>query len=327
MTTVAVVQARMGSTRLPGKVLMELGGRPMLALMLERLGPLVGRGLDQVVVATSTLNTDDPIADVAAGLGTPVVRGSEADVLSRFLSALDQHPADTVVRLTADCPLIDPALVADALDLHAASGATYTSNTLVRTFPDGLDVEVVSGSALRQAGHEAVDPAEREHVTPFVYRRPARFELRALRIADHLGDERWTIDTADDLADLRAVVDDLASPVEASWRQILAVAGRRRGPSATQLWVRPFEPTDEDALDQAGRRPPADLAARADDPAQRSWTAEMGGDPVGWLTVAVDDGVGRLRSSLPPGLGPEARRLLDRQLAADRQVVSLFEDA
>src|SRR5204862_6675946 len=132
-------------------------------------------------------------------VGVPVVRGEEADVLSRFALALDTHPADTIVRLTADCPLADPAIVADALALHDRAGAAYTSNSLVRTFPDGLDVEVIAATALRDAHAEAADPLEREHVTPFVYRRPERYRLRALRTPELLGDERWTVDTAADL--------------------------------------------------------------------------------------------------------------------------------
>ena len=215
----------------------------------------------------------------------------------------------------------------DALDLHAASGAAYTSNTLVRTFPDGLDVEVVAGAALRQAGDRGGRPgrARARHPVRVPPARP-RFGLRALRTADHLGDERWTIDTAEDLADLRGVVDGLASPVVASWRQILAVAGARRGPSATELWLRPLERSDEDALDHAGHRPPAELAARADDP-RAAQLDRRGGRRPGRV---ADRRRGR-RGGTSPLLGaprprPRARRLLDRQLAADRQVVSLVED-
>ena len=120
MTTLAVVQARMGSTRLPGKVLADLGGRPLLRFLLDRLSDL---DVDHLVVATSDLPGDDAVADVAAAAGVEVVRGSERDVLARFVAALDEHPADTVVRLTADCPLVDPAIVRAALDLHRTSGA------------------------------------------------------------------------------------------------------------------------------------------------------------------------------------------------------------
>lgn len=226
-TTLAVVQARMGSTRLPGKVLADLGGRPVLQLMLERLARA---HVDHLVVATSDLPGDDPVADLAGRLGVDVVRGPEADVLARFLVALDRFPADDVVRLTADCPLADPLIVDSAIGLHRRTGGDYTSNTLERTFPDGLDVEVVRSEALRQAGAEAVDPAEREHVTPFVYRRPSRFALASLEADERLGHERWTLDTPDDLARLREIVARLDDPVCAGWHDVLVVAGVVAGP-------------------------------------------------------------------------------------------------
>lgn len=225
--TTAVVQARMGSSRLPGKVLADLGGRPVLQLMLERLRPA---DVDRVVVATSDRGIDDPVAELATQLGIDVVRGPEADVLARFAIALDRFPADDVVRLTADCPLTDPALVDAALDLHRSTGADYTSNSLERTYPDGLDVEVVRTSALRAAVAEANEPEEREHVMPFVYHRPDRFRLASLETAEWLGHERWTLDTADDLDRLRSIVDGLPDPVAAAWHEVLAVAGVIAGP-------------------------------------------------------------------------------------------------
>ena len=237
MTTLAVVQARAGSTRLPGKVLLPVGGRPMLAFMLERLA---GTHVDQLVVATSTDVRDDAVADAASAAGVAVVRGSESDVLARFVAALDAYPADVVVRLTADCPLIDPALVDEVVTARAASGADYASNTLVRTYPDGLDVEVLTAAALRTAAAEATDPAEREHVTPFVYRRPDRFHLLAVVGPESLGHERWTVDTAEDIERVRAIVAHLDDPIGAGWRAILAVAGRH-APSADHE-LRPLRP-------------------------------------------------------------------------------------
>ena len=213
----------MGSTRLPGKVLADLGGRPALGFMLERLTRLE---VDNLVVATSDLPADDAVEDVAGAMGVAVVRGPEQDVLSRFALVLDAFPATDVVRLTGDCPLTDPAIVTTAIDIHRHASADYTSNTLVRTFPDGLDVEVVTAAALREASQEAVDPDEREHVTPFVYRRPERYRLASFESGEDLGAERWTLDTAADLERLRAIVDKLDDPVAAGWRDILAVAGR-----------------------------------------------------------------------------------------------------
>ena len=223
----AVIQARMGSSRLPGKVLADLGGRPVLQLMLERLARA---HVDQLVVATSDLPGDDPVAALAGRCGVAVVRGPEADVLARFALALDRYPADDVVRLTADCPLVDPVIVDSALGLHRRCRADYTSNSLERTFPDGLDVEVVRAEALRTAAAEATRPDDREHVTPFLHHHPDRFTLASLETAEQLGHERWTLDTPADLERLRTIVDRLVDPVAAGWHEVLAVAGVIDGP-------------------------------------------------------------------------------------------------
>ena len=225
--TLAVVQARMGSTRLPGKVLADLGGRPVLGLMIDRLARA---HVDRVVVATSDGPADDAIARLATSRGVAVVRGPESDVLERFLLALDHHPADDVVRLTADCPLIDPVIVDSAIGMHRRCGADYTSNSLERTFPDGLDVEVVRAAALRAAAAEATARDEREHVTPFLHRHPERFRLASLETDEWLGHERWTLDTPADLARLREIVAALRDPVRAGWHDVLAVAGVLDGP-------------------------------------------------------------------------------------------------
>lgn len=241
------MQARMGSSRLPGKVLMPIGGRPMLGLMLARLAAL---DVDHLVVATSDGAIDDDVAHVADAAGVDVVRGDERDVLSRFALALERHPAEVVVRLTADCPLSDPALVDAVLARHVAEGASYTSNSLVRTFPDGLDVEVVAADALLEAAALAVDPVEREHVTPYVYRRPDRFKLVAARGGRQLGHLRWTVDTSDDLDALRAVVDHLDDPQLASWEEILKVAPPTLPPVP---WVRPATGSDHFVVEEHRR--------------------------------------------------------------------------
>src|SRR4249919_2185599 len=134
MRTLVVIQARMGSTRLPGKVLADLGGRPLLGLQLDRLAALADA---RVMVATSSLNRDDPIVALAAERGVSTVRGPEDDVLRRFAMALGAQPADEVVRLTADCPLTDPRLVDAARALLRSTGADYAGNAPIRTFPDG----------------------------------------------------------------------------------------------------------------------------------------------------------------------------------------------
>lgn len=198
-----VVQARTGSSRLPGKVLMELGGVPMLAFQLRRLRPLGER----IVVATSDLPGDDAIVEVAEREGADVIRGSEGDVLGRFATVLAAHPnAGRVVRLTADCPLTDRRIVRAVLDLLDTSGVDYASNVHPRSFPKGLDVEACTAEALRTAATEAADPYDREHVTPFLYR-SGRFAVANLDSGRELGERWWTVDTAADLETVRAMVD------------------------------------------------------------------------------------------------------------------------
>lgn len=194
----AILQGRMSSSRLPGKVLMPLCGRPMVLRQIERLGR--ARRIDKLVLATSVEPSDDPLATALAAEGVAVHRGPLDNVLARFVGALDAYPADHVVRLTADCPLTDPEGVDATIALHLESGADYTSNTPdTFAFPKGLDVEVVAAPALRRAAAEASTPEEREHVTWGLYNGDHGYRTAWLRSthADD-GDIRWTVDTPDD---------------------------------------------------------------------------------------------------------------------------------
>jgi spore coat polysaccharide biosynthesis protein SpsF len=342
MSVLCVIQARTGSSRLPGKVLADLGGRPMLRYMLDRLSAL---GVDDLVVATTTLDRDTPVATVAREAGRPVVRGSEDDVLGRFIAALDEHPADTVIRLTADCPLVDPGLVADVLSLHQTRGADYTCNVLPRTFPKGLDVEVMSAPALEDAGAEARSPAEREHVTPFLYRHPERFKLANLRSGQDLGEERWTVDTADDLAFVRSVATAFGDRTDFGWREVLAAVGPTARPAPGRLHLRPAQATDADALLRWRNDPDAVrqsasgltveheehrqwLAERLEDPGTRIWIAEVDGTPVGMVRVDVTNAVGTVSIAVDQGtrgrgLGTAILRGLVERLEGDFQVETL----
>ncbi len=207
---VAIVQARMSSTRLPGKVLVKVQGKTLLAHHIERARQ--ASSLDAVVVATTTNPADDAIVALCGDLGFAVVRGSEGDVLSRYALAARQHRADFVVRLCADCPLIDPDIV-DAIVrafLDHGPGLAYASNRLVHTYPRGLDAEVCTAAALYEADCEATDAADREHVTPFIWRQPQRYRL--LNVPCHqtdVQDHRWTVDTAEDLELVRRIIDAL----------------------------------------------------------------------------------------------------------------------
>jgi spore coat polysaccharide biosynthesis protein SpsF len=196
---VALIQARMGSTRLPGKVLMDLAGQPMLARVVERARR--ASRVDEVVVATSTLPGDDAIEALCRARGWACFRGSEGDVLDRYYHAARAHEADVVVRVTADCPLLDPELVDDVVAaLLADPGHQYASNVHPRrTYPRGLDCEAMRAGALARAWREASAPVEREHVTPYLWHQPELFlPASAAGHEDH-SSERWTVDTPEDL--------------------------------------------------------------------------------------------------------------------------------
>lgn len=199
-----VLQARMSSTRLPGKVMADVAGEPMLGRQVERLRR--SRRLDRLVLATSDDPSDDVLATYGARLGLDVVRGPLADVLARFLLTLDEFPAaQALVRLTADCPLTDWRVLDATVDRHMEADADYTSNVATRTFPHGLDVEVARPQALRMAGAEATSAHDREHVMPFLYGRPERFRLAAITRTPSLAHLRWTVDLPEDLEFVRHV--------------------------------------------------------------------------------------------------------------------------
>lgn len=216
----AVIQARTGSTRLPGKVLRPLGGRPVLEWVVR--AARAASGVDNVVVATSDRPADDPVEDVARRLGTAVVRGSEDDVLDRFITAVDTHPCDAVVRLTADCPLLDPQLISLVAALWRADPTLdYVATTLVRTLPRGLDVELARVSALRVL-HADATGHDRTHVTSGLYADPARFALLGLVVSPDASDLRLTLDTTEDAAALELVVAEIDDRPPA-WRELVAL--------------------------------------------------------------------------------------------------------
>ncbi|MGO4125191.1 NTP transferase domain-containing protein [Inquilinus sp. YAF38] len=203
MTVLAILQARMSSSRLPGKVMADLLGEPMLARQVERLRRC--RTLDRLLLATSTDAADDALAELAGRIGVECFRGSLDDVLDRFHAAAAGQGADQIVRLTGDCPLIDPGLIDRLVELHVAGGYDHSCNTLTPRWPDGLDAEVMRAEVLETAWREATLPSEREHVTRFIYTRPERFRLGSLVGDTDLSDQRWTVDTPEDLAMVRAV--------------------------------------------------------------------------------------------------------------------------
>ena len=205
MKTVATIEARMTSTRLPGKVLASAEGLPMLALMVERLRHVAA--LDAIVIATTVNAADNAVAALARELGVGCWRGSEDDVMARVLDAATDAQADTIVELTGDCPLIDPRIVADVIAAYRSAKVDYAANILTRSYPIGMDTQVFARSVLADAAARTSDPADREHVSLYIYRHPERYRLLDLPAPPELTrpELRLTLDTPEDLEVIRAV--------------------------------------------------------------------------------------------------------------------------
>jgi spore coat polysaccharide biosynthesis protein SpsF len=235
MKRVVIIQARMGSTRLPGKVLMDLEGRPMLARQLDRLKRC--QFVDAICLATTTGAADDVLVDLAAAEGVAAFRGDESDVLGRYVGAAASMAADVVVRITADCPLIAPEVVDQVIDCAVVPDAAcdYASNTATRRFPRGLDTEVMFMDTLRRLDRLARSRPAREHVTWFIHsERPDLFVRRDVLAVTDDSDLRWTVDTAEDLAMVRA----LFAAAQLGQRALTAielVAFVRRHPEISRL--------------------------------------------------------------------------------------------
>lgn len=208
--TVATIEARMSSSRLPGKVLADLAGQPVLAVMVDRLGQVPE--LDAIVIATTANPSDDPVEELACEHGIGVWRGSEQDVMQRVLDAARHHDADIIVELTGDCPLIDPAIVSRVIARYRQGDADYVSNALRRSYPIGMDTQVFTTAILADAASRTDDPDDREHVSLYLYRNPERYRLANVAAPQALTrpDLRLTLDTAEDLTVLRAVHTALA---------------------------------------------------------------------------------------------------------------------
>jgi spore coat polysaccharide biosynthesis protein SpsF len=209
MKVVIINQARMTSTRLPGKVLKEVLGKPLLEYQIERLRRV--KLADQIVVATTTNDTDQPIIDLCDRMSIPVYRGSENDVLARYHGAAIAHQADVVVRVTSDCPAIDPQVIDQVIQLYVSEYPKYDyiSNCLERTYPRGLDTEVFSFKALDESFHQATEQLDREHVTPFIHRQTARYNLGQVSYFENHSDHRWTVDTPEDFELIRQMIEAL----------------------------------------------------------------------------------------------------------------------
>jgi len=225
---VTVVQARMGSSRLPGKVMAEIAGTPLIGHVLTRAAK--ARHVGATWLACSDRPADDPLATYAAGLGFPVFRGDEDNVLSRYAAVAAATQAEIVVRITGDCPMIDPEVIDAVIARFAEGGVDYASNALERSFPDGLDVEVFSRAALDRADKEATLPFLRAHVTPYIHGRLkdrlpwGGFQIATLRHPVDFSHLRWTVDEPNDLEFMRRLLPKL--PADFRWQDAVGVLTR-----------------------------------------------------------------------------------------------------
>jgi spore coat polysaccharide biosynthesis protein SpsF len=203
----AILQARMSSSRLPGKVLMDLHGMPMILRQIERIQQ--SERIDKLIVATSIDPRDDQLVEALGEAGVSVRRGPLDDVLERFRLVVQEFNPDTIVRLTADCPLIDPDVIDQVIFQHVLSGADYSANALNPTYPDGLDVECIETKAFLDLTGLSLSAMEREHVTMGIYSRPDQFNINSVEQEPNISHLRWTVDVFDDLNFARLVYSSL----------------------------------------------------------------------------------------------------------------------
>ncbi len=212
MSVIAILQARMSSVRLPGKVLMPLFGMPMLLVMLDRV--MASKRLDKVIVATSTDKTDDVIFDFCIKNGIGCFRGSLTDVLDRYYQAAMVFIPHHVVRLTADCPLINTEIMDKTIEKHLDGGFDFTANF---GFPDGYDVEIMTLETLSRAWREASTPEEREHVTPYIRNNPDKFRIGRFENSQNMSHVKISVDTQEDYQRLKALVEILLPSSISIW--------------------------------------------------------------------------------------------------------------
>jgi spore coat polysaccharide biosynthesis protein SpsF len=220
---VCIIQARMGSSRLPGKVLKDICGYPMLHWVVNRAAD--AKFIDELIVATTIDVSDDPIVEWCMEHDIKCFRGDAFDVLDRYYQTARNYQADVIVRLTADCPLIDPVLVDEVITVFFNKGVDFAANRLPppykRTYPIGLDIEVASFFALEKAWSQAKLSYEREHVMPYLYSVEDRFAIFVLNAENNYGNYRWTVDTPEDLEFIRALFNKLNCRINFSWREVL----------------------------------------------------------------------------------------------------------
>jgi len=209
MKTVAIIEARMTSTRLPGKILLPIEGKPLLEILVERLKQ--AEFLDKIVIATTDKSSDDIVEQLAQRLGVGFFRGSEEDVLDRVLQAAHASNADIIVEITGDCPLLDPRLVDQLIRIYQQKGVDYVSNILKRTYPRGMDLQIFSTKVLEKVARLTQDPVDHEHVSLYIYEHPEVFSLFNVEsdLPEKFWDARLTVDTREDFELIKAIFESL----------------------------------------------------------------------------------------------------------------------
>jgi len=242
MGTIAVIQARMRSTRLPDKVMKDIGGTTMLARVVRRTQRATL--LKQVIVATSNALADDAIVAECKRLGVEVFRGDEEDVLDRYYQAAQHYGADPIVRITADDPLIDPEVIDKVVRAFFNAQPDFAGNNIRYTYPVGLDVDVMTFAALERTWREAAEEYQRAHVVEYMLEHPERFRLLSVEHDGDLSDMRWTVDTPEDLAFVRAVYERLGNHNDVRWTDVLDLLEHEPHLADINRHIRP-KPTED----------------------------------------------------------------------------------
>ncbi len=209
MKIVATIEARMTSSRLPGKILLPILGKPTLELLIERLCKV--NKIEQIVIATTSNRTDDVVEDLANRLCVGCYRGSEDDVLDRVMKAAQFYNSDIIVEITGDCPLIDPIVIDCLIEIFLNNFFDYVSNTLKQTYPNGLDVQIFSLKTLEEVSRLTDDPTDHEHVSLYIYEHPERYSLynQESGLPEKYWDLRLTVDTIEDFELIRSIYEEL----------------------------------------------------------------------------------------------------------------------
>lgn len=248
---ICIIQARLGSTRLPGKILMKMGEMPVLWHVIQRVKK--SKSVNKIIIATTLEEKDDPIVDFCNQYAIPFFRGSEDDVLDRYYQAAEKFKSKIIVRVTSDCPLVDAQVIDELINLFQKKHCDYVCNNMPPNYPHGLDAEVFSFSALEKAWKEAKNQFEREHVTPYIRLNPNKFKIKNLSNKKDLSKIRWTLDFKEDLEALREIYKLLGGKAlthDFTWLDVLKIYNehpyiRKINKNVNWKEIRTYDPNEE----------------------------------------------------------------------------------